>query len=391
MVIALTMLLAFQAAGDSLTLADALARARAARVQGVIATAQVAEARGALQASGAIPNPTISYSHSVAVPTNHLIVDQPLDWLVRRGADRAAAEAGLTRARADSARTMIELDRAVRLAYWRARAALLSRLLVSAQARLADSLSLIAGARLRAGDISSLEKQQADQEAARARQSASLARESARVTQAELLREMGEEAGTAVPTDPLDVGLGQLPDSVVALADLPVVAGAVADSTAAAAQLRSANRARLPFPSLQSGAEWGDPGQTGTLAVIGFAIPLPLWQQGGGTVAEARARAGRAAAATRETRLDAQRQVRVAYIHLEESAARARSARDSLIPAAAAVRDRALRAYQAGETGILPVLDALRVERDVSLSALQDELAFQEARSEWQSYVGTAE
>ena len=67
----------------------------------------------------------------------------------------------------------------------------------------------------------------------------------------------------------------------------------------------------------------------------------------------------------------------------------ARSARDSLIPAAAALRSRALRAYRAGETGILPVLDAFRAERDVALAGLQDQLAFQEAVADWYALTST--
>ena len=388
MVAAMLALVLAQAPSDSLTLAQALARAQAARAQVVVAGALVAEARGTLRAAGAIPNPTISYNHSEAVPTNHFLVDQPLDWLIKRGPDRAAGRAGVNRARADSAQTMAELHHSVRLAYWRARAGLLSESLVQAQAKQADTLALIAAARLRAGDISLLEQEQAAQEASRAHQSASSAREASRVAAAELARTLALEQAAPQPTDPLDSGLDRLPDTTVALARVPVLRSAVADSAAAEAQLRSAQRARTPFPSLQTGAEWGDPSQPGALAVIGFAIPFPLWQRGGGTLAEARARAQRLSALTREARLDVMRQVHQAHIHLEETARRARAARDTLLPAAATIRSRALRAYQAGETGILPVLDALRSERDITLSALQDELTFQEALADWYALTG---
>ncbi len=391
MVAAFLVLLVAQASPDSLTLAQALARAQAARAQMLVAGALVAEARGALRAAGAIPNPIVSYNHSEAVPTNHFLVDQPLDWLIKRGPDRAAARAGVNRARADSAQTIAELHHSVRLAYWRARAGLLSESLVQAQALQADTLALIAAARLRAGDISLLEQEQAAQEASRAHQSASSAREASRVAAAELARALALEQAAPQPTDPLDSGLDRLPDTTVALARVPAVRSAVADSAAAEAQLRSARRARVPFPSLQTGAEWGDASQPGALAVIGFAIPFPLWQRGGGTVAEARARSERLSALTREARLDVVRQVRQAHIHLEETARRARAARDTLLPAAGVIRARALRAYQAGETGILPVLDALRSERDVTLSALQDELAFQEALADWYALTGYTE
>jgi cobalt-zinc-cadmium efflux system outer membrane protein len=391
MVTALLLLLAGQGSPDSLTLAQALARARAARAQTVVAGALVAEARGALRRAGAIPNPTVSYNYSEAIPTNHFLVDQPLDWLIKRGPDRAAAEAGVNRARADSALTIAELHHSVRLAYWQARAGLLSESLVQAQALQADTVARIAAARLRAGDISLLEQEQAAQEAARAHQAASTAREPSRVAAAELARAIAFEEVAPKPTDPLDTGLDRLPDTAGVVGRVPALRTATADSAAAAAQLRSAQRARVPFPSLQTGAEWGDAAQPGALAVIGFTIPFPLWQRAGGSVAEAKARAIRLSALAREARLDVVRQIRQARAHLEETAVRARAARDSLIPAAAVIRARALRAYQAGETGILPVLDALRSEREVTLSALQDELAFQEALADWYALTGYAE
>jgi outer membrane protein TolC len=211
------------------------------------------------------------------------------------------------------------------------------------------------------------------------------------VAAAELARAIATDDPSPRPSDPLDTGLEQLPDSALALDQVLSLRAAVADSTAAAAQLRSAGRARVPFPALQGGAEWGDPTEPGTLSVIGFAIPFPLWQRGGGAVAAARARADRLSALAHEARLDVVRQVRQGRIHLVETARRARAARDSLLPAAAVLRARALRAYQAGETGILPVLDALRSEREVTLSALQDQLAFQESLADWYALTGYTE
>lgn len=173
-----------------------------------------------------------------------------------------------------------------------------------------------------------------------------------------------------------------MPDS------LPAVRTAVAESAATAALARSASLNRIPLPTLQGGAEWNDASQPGTLAVLGFAVPLPLWQSGGGPAAEAAARARRAAALAGETRLESVRALREAQIRLTESSRRARLARDSLLPQAAVLRARAVRAYQAGETGILPVLDALRSEREVALAAVQDQLAYQVALADWYALLG---
>lgn len=389
--ILLCLMLVMQVPDDSLDLGQALDRARAERGAIAAAAAAVAEARAALRAAGAIPNPTVSYSHSESVPRNHFLVDQPLDWLLRRAPDRAAARAGITRAEADSAGTIVELLRDVRIAFYRARASRLAETVAASQASLADSVGRIAAARLRAGDISLLEQEQAAQEAARARQAASVAREAARADEAELARAIAWTGPPTHPAGPLDAGLDQLPDTTIDTWRLPALQTAVADSTAAAAQARSASLGRVPMPTVQSGAEWGDESQPGALAVVGVAIPFPIWNRGGGAAAEARARLDRAAALTREVRFDVERQVRQARIHLEETASRARFARDTLLPAAGVLRARALRAYQAGETGILPVLDALRGERDVSLAALRDQLAYQEALAEWYALIGRTE
>ena len=387
---AILLLLQFPTAGDSITLAGALEQARSGRAQTAIASARVTEARASVRTAGAIPNPGVSYTYSDAVPTNHLIFDQSFDWLLRRGNDRATARAGVDRALADSASTLATLGREVRIAFWRARAGELSLALVEQQALHADSLARIAAARFRAGDISQFEQEQAAQEAARAHQAVSAARESERVALSDLARAMGVETAPH-PADPLDTGLDQLPDSAIDVEASPSVRAAAADSAAAAAAARSAAQARVPMPALTGGAEWGDPGQPGTLALVGVSVPLPLWHHGSGPAEEARARAAGAAAATGEVRLDAARDVREARIRLEETASRARVARDSLIPAATRLRARALRAYQAGETGIVPVIDAFRSERDVVLGGLQDELAFQEAVAQWTALAGRYE
>jgi uncharacterized delta-60 repeat protein len=287
--ILLYLTLALQAPSDSLTLEQALQRARTERGAVAAAAAGVAEARAGLRTAGAIPNPTVSYSHSEATPRNHFLVDQSLDWLLRRGPERDAARSGIARAEADSALTVSGLVRDVRVAFYRARASRLAEALAGSQAELADSVAHIAAARLRAGDISLLEQEQAAQEAARARQAASVAREAAQVDEAELARAIAWERAGPHPAGPLDAGLDRLPDTTIDLATLPALRSAIADSAAAAARSRSASLGRVPLPTVQSGAEWGDQSQPGALAVVGVSVPLPLWNRGGGAVGEARA------------------------------------------------------------------------------------------------------
>lgn len=387
----LTALLLQAPAPDTLTLAEALARARASRGQIVAASARVAAARAAYRVAGAVPNPTVTYSHSESFPRQHLLVDQPLDWLLRRGRDRQSARYGIGSALADSSRAVADQEREVRVAFYTARAAQVAETLTIAQAALADSVARIGAARLRAGDISLLEAEQGQAEAARVRQSLSSAREGSRVATSDLAGIVGADpTRPPAPVGALDAGLDHPPAPAVAIDQVPAVRAAIADSGAAAALARSTSVANIPLPVLQAGAEWQDPAEpnAGALAVVGLAIPLPLWQHGAGAAAEARARAAAAAAGVREARLDAARRVAAALIRLEESGLRARFARDTLLPAARALRSRALRAYQAGETGVLPVLDALRSERDAALAGTQDMLAYQTALADWEALLG---
>jgi outer membrane protein, heavy metal efflux system len=388
--IVLTALLLLQtpAAADTLTLEQALTRARTSRGTMAAASARVAAARAAFRVAGTVPNPTVTYSHSESAPRYHFLVDQSLDWLLRRGRDREAARFGIGAAQADSSLSAAEQDREVRVVYFTARAAGIAESLGVAQTALSDSVSRISQARLRAGDISLLEAEQARMEAARSRQNLSSVRENALVTASDLGRAVGlNPMAPPTPVDQLDAGLDQLSIQPVALERIPAVEVAVADSGSAAALARSANIAAIPLPTVQGGAEWEDPAEPngGALAVFGVSIPLPLWNHGAGSAAEAQARASEAAAHVREARLTAAQQVEAIRVHLVETGVRARFARDTLLPAARALRQRALRAYQAGETGILPVLDALRSERDAALAGVQDLLAFQTALADWKT------
>jgi len=386
----LSLLLMQAPAAQTLTLDDAIRQAMTSRGRPGSAAAQVAGARAERRLAGKIPNPTASYEHTGDTPHQHLLVDQPLDWLTTRGANRGRAAAGIRRAEADSALAIAELVQDVRVAFFGALAASQSLRLVQEQAGLNDSLARIARARLAAGDISQLEYDQAAQEARRGQQLLSVAREAALAAGTALARAIGSTAETApVASGELDLGLGVQQRLSFEADSIPAVKAAIADSAAAVLALTSARRGRLPVPSLVGGTEWDDPTDPGRgLSVIGFSIPLPFWNVGGAEVAVARANAARAAAEAREARLEATRGISEALIHLEESAGRAQFARDSLVPAAQALRLRAVAAYRAGETGVLPVLDALRGEREIALAGVQDLLAFQVALARWRALLG---
>lgn len=388
----LAALLVLQAAADSLTLDAALARARAARPRVAGAAAGVARARGAQRVLAAIPNPTSQVEMDDAAPTYKATVIQSLAWLPRRGADLAAGRAGVERARADSAQSLADLGREVARAFFGALAAERQFHLVTEQRALADSLAALAARRALAGDISDLERDQVVQEAARAGLAASQARESERVARLELGRAVAWDAPQApAPAGRLDVALDDVAragDDVAisggGLDSLPGLRAARSDSAAASARLRAARIARVPIPGIVVGREWGG----GANATLGLAMPLPLWTRGGEAVAEASGAAAERTAALAEARLTLAARLEQARARLAESAARARFARDTLLPEARRVRAGAVRLYEAGRTGVIPVLDALRTEGELGRAAVAELLAFQEARADLAALLG---
>ncbi len=386
--------LALQGPGPApLTLEAAVRRGVAARGRVAEAAAGVREARAGRGLAGQIPNPLMSFQHTGDIPHQHLVFDQPLAWLATRGADRGAAAAGIRRAQADSTILLASVVQEVRAAFYGALGAREELRLVGEQVALADSLARLAQRRLSAGDISRFEWEQAAQEARRGQQLLSAAREASRAADAALTRAVGwTEAGVPAASGALDLGLDAPAEADLPIDSIPLVASVLADSAALAFEYRSAQRNRFPIPSIQGGVEWGDPDLANHgLSVIGFAVPLPLWNTGSAQAALARARADRGAATAREVRLEAVRAVADARARLEESARRARFARDSLVPAARALRERALAAYRAGETNVLAVLDALRSEREVVLAAVQDLTAYQSALAGWRALFGRME
>jgi len=390
-------LLLVQAPRDSLSLDAALARARAQRGQPRAAAALVAAARAGVRVAGTVPNPIGGYSYTEDTPRQHVTLEQSLDWLLIRGAGRQAASSVVRRAEADSAQAMATLMAEVRLAFYGVHAAGELTRLTTEQRVLADSLARLGAERLARGDIAEQERDQLLLEATRAAQLESRAREALAVAWARLARSIGWNQAAAPPPlgGTLGDGLAAEPTGGTPLPPLdavPSVAGAVADSAAAAARARSAARARVPLPSVQLGADWDDPSNKDSfLALFGVTFPLPLWQHGGGAKQLADAEAAQAGAGAAEARLETARAMAEAAARLSETRARALIARDSLLPVAHRIRVRATSAYRLGETGLIALLEALRAERDVTAEAVDELLAFQEARAAWNQVLGQEE
>ncbi len=379
---------------DTLTLARALETARRTRPQLGIIGSLTAEARGRVGMAGAVPNPVLQYKHSETSPTSEANLEQRLDWIFARWPERSAAKAGLRGAEADSARLAAELDREVRIAFYQALAASATQAMATGNASSADSLTAFAARRVSSGDISVIEREQFEVEAGRLRQLLSRAAEAREIAGAALARATGNPASAAsVLSGTLDADLDKPWPARPGIGELPFLRRAFADSAAELSLYRAANIHRFPIPNLILGRKWddGSPLAGRANAILGFAVPVPLWNIGSAQVGVARASAQRAAALAGEARLEAERLLDQGESRLVHARARALYARDSLLPRARRLRDGAVRLYRAGQTGVIPVFDALRVEREIALGYIQDLLAWQFARSDWLVLLGRTE
>lgn len=375
-----------RSAGDSVTLGQALTRARSARPAASLGRGAATQARGEAAIVTAIPNPALQYERADFEPVTTWRVTQPLAWLVERTSDIVAARATRERGVADSAQALADLGADVLTAYFDAVAGQ-ERLRVALElAAVADTVVRLAERRVSAGDISALERDQFSLEALRARLALSRAREEARAAVAALALAIAPgSAASFVPRDPLEHGVDGLTsvrahaDSIT-ISNLPRVRAALAAARSAEATASAARWAMLPIPSVFAARECCS--AEGTNNLLGFSVPLPIFSQGRELAAERAGAATIARARAEEARLMEQRRLQAVIARYDESRLRAQLSRDSLVVTARALRAGAVRLYEEGRTGVLPVLDAIRNERDIMRELIDNMIGFQRARAE---------
>jgi hypothetical protein len=280
--------LVLQTPGDSLTISQALAHARTGRPQLAVAAARVAEARAALSTAGAVPNPTVSYTHTEDTPRNHLLVDQSFDWVLKRGADREAAQAGITRAQADSSSTTAGLLRrpgSVSIARGRPGVEGADR-----RARLAGRLGgADRGTRLGPA-ISLLERSRPGRRRPPARADLVLGPGGLDSPSPDLARVLGWDGVPPRAVGPLTNALDQLPDTSPRPAHGPGRAERARGLQSAAAPQKRRQGAGADA-LLQAGADWGDPPRGRASSVVGGRCPSRSGITAAARWAQARARA----------------------------------------------------------------------------------------------------
>jgi cobalt-zinc-cadmium efflux system outer membrane protein len=153
-----------------------------------------------------------------------------------------------------------------------------------------------------------------------------------------------------------------------AVGSMPSVAAAEANLRATELAITRERRSVFGITSLQLGVEWHDPTvdpvDNEKLWVLGLSVPLPLFNQNQGAIAQAYAERDRARAELTAARLTARQRLVEALKEL--ASLRARVARDQeLVVRADRVASKSLEAYREGASALPAVLEARRTAREV--------------------------
>jgi cobalt-zinc-cadmium efflux system outer membrane protein len=191
---------------------------------------------------------------------------------------------------------------------------------------------------------------------------------------------------------------GALPPALMQLPELSSLRNNVLDQQPALQQIRAevqkaqANveleqTMRYPVPTVKAGVEQ-DPGLKQWQ--IGISLPLPLWNQRQGQIAEASAGLRQSQADARQLELKIVRELENAYNRYLNADRQVRTFEQGLLEQAEKALQVAEAAYRLGERGILDYLDAQRTYRSVRNDYLNAQFDRQNALIDLEKLNGSA-
>jgi len=199
--------------------------------------------------------------------------------------------------------------------------------------------------------------------------------------------------GSAMPNDFELAGELPLGDSLPSLASLrekieqsPQLQQIRAASESAEAKLQLEERLRNPGLTLKAGMDQ-DPDMTNMR--FGIAIPLPLWSQRQGQIAEAAAGVRQVQAILSDRTLALQRDIESAYQRYLIAQQQVAAFEHGLLSQSESVLKTAEAAYRFGERGILDYLDAQRTFRSVRKDYLTARYDYISAMLETERLLGS--
>jgi len=318
----------------------------------------------ALDQAGRLPNPELAWlreGQQAGARTTTVQINQPIELGGKRQARVALAEETLGLARTELALRRQALRADVIEAWTSALVAQERRQLAESMAELARKSFDTVSRRVAAGKVSPIEAGKA--RLAQADAQAELARADAELAIAR--NRLGLLAGTPAATRPLDGSTAVLPELAPLDALLQQLDGAPALRRArgqlALQQARTGveRAARMPDLTLSLGTQRDDDAGR-RQAVVGVAIPLPLFNRNRGNLAAALARTEQARDELDAARLAATAELQAAWTRYGQAKSEAALLERELVPEARKLYDLTLTGFEYGKFGFLEVLDAQR-------------------------------
>ena len=366
MVLGLGLLLAGGSAqASALTLEQALAHALRDNPDYLAARQETAAAAGARQQAGLLPNPELAFEVEdtrSASQTRSITLTQPFELGGKRAARVAVAEAnaGVVDADLEARRYALRAD-IIQGFYELLLAEEAVRLAKQSQALAQRSLDS-SGAQIRAGKLSPVSGTRAEVEQVTQRlelRRALQQRDNARVSLARQLGvsviELGEPVGDLdrLPEPPGEARLLQ------AIRQTPAMLKARQQVAAGDADVDLQRSQRYPDVRVSLGSQY-DELEGERVNLVGFSLPLPLFDRNQGNLLAASSRADQARDLQRATELQIQAETLQALRDWRSAAADVDDLRNRVMPAGQRTVDDLTRGFSLGRFAQLDVLEAQR-------------------------------
>lgn len=371
-----------------LTLADALASARAKSPAIDAADAGVRATDAARTVAGLRPNPEFqAQAENVAGSGQYRGLSGaettvgfalPIELGGKRSRRIGVADARGVRARLDAVVALADLDLAVTQAYAAAVAAQRRLVVARDQLGIANEALRVATDRVQVGDTTPIDQQRAQVQAVNAQTAFERTQRSVAVARANLGRLIGRPV-----TAPLDDGWfgsieGYGPRLPASSRGSLALAVAAADLKTADAQVRLARSQRVPDLTISAGAR-RLAATNDVAAVVGVSIPIPLFNDGRASVAQANAERDQADARLRLAGQQADREIAEAEADVDNAAATARAANGPALTAAQEAARIARIGYGQGKFGQIELLDAERTLAETRAAGIDALAAYHDA------------
>jgi len=344
------------------------------------AQAGVRRAEAGTVTARAYPNPTllgqggrqqVRIPGNVTGPVQLLSFSQPLELGLLRPTRLKAAEQARSVAEAGVESRRLAVLSGVRRAFYAVLRRQSEITLLRENLRLVEDLRRRIQVSVDAGEAARLELVRAEAEVATARAQVN----SAQIRVIEAMAGFRAAVGSEIPANVVLAGQLDPPAALAPLEEIqarviasqPLLRMARSEVERAEAQLAFERVQRIPQPSIRVDYErypdvpnWR----------VGIDIPLPFWNRREGPIGEAAALAAQAAAEERARRVEVLAALEGAYRRYQAASEQLAAFELGILKEAEAALAAAQTAYQLGERGIIDVLDAQRVLRNVRIDYL---------------------